>query len=191
MSEFPDDVIRTILKGEFVGAAPSQESVKTDKTPKMHTAVRKVLKHHKLSEGSGVIEADLIYAVLDLVESDVATQIADQKRLNEICLADNERLTLFVRQAEHTKYYQDELQMNLQLREQIAKLEAKVDRLEWENKGIAEWRDIANEMQDRINELNGYIRHNLNSKTLTNVSNFELEQELTRRGYTFKNKEIL
>ena len=34
-------------------------------TPEIHAAVRKVLQHHKLTEvGSGVVEADLIHAVL-------------------------------------------------------------------------------------------------------------------------------
>lgn len=41
------------------------------RNPKMQTAVRAVLKHHKLlgdRPGDGVVEADLIYAVLDNLE---------------------------------------------------------------------------------------------------------------------------
>jgi hypothetical protein len=47
------------------------ENLSYEKTGAMHTAVRKVLKHHKLTEvGDGVVEADLIYAVLECLAKD-------------------------------------------------------------------------------------------------------------------------
>ncbi len=59
-------------RAEQVGVTTVQAG---DKTSAMHSAVRRVLKHHKLTlNGDGVIEADLIYAVLDIVNSAAPSQ---------------------------------------------------------------------------------------------------------------------
>lgn len=43
---------------------------KSGRTPDMHTRVRNVLKHHKLTEvGDSIIEADLIEAVLASIKA--------------------------------------------------------------------------------------------------------------------------
>lgn len=48
-----------------LAAEHAAKDVEPVKTPAHHAAVRKVLKHHKLTDvGDGVIEADLIYAVI-------------------------------------------------------------------------------------------------------------------------------